>query len=131
MDGGPVRSDPPYPPLAVRRARLARERGGRLRLPRRPAPSRVLDPATDLLVALAARFGAEVVADGEAGKKSNTESHVELCTARAAARTHLVVRRTHVRYHARRRTSPAGLRGGREPAAMGYRGKIKEQEQAR
>src|SRR5882757_1561919 len=29
------------------------------------------------------------------------------------------------------RTSPVGLRGGREPAVMGYRGKVKEQEQAR
>src|SRR5260370_7957277 len=54
-----------------------------------------------------------------------------LCTPRRAGRTPRLLRRTPVRYAEGAALPPTATRGGREPAAMGYRGKVKEQERAR
>src|SRR5215211_505174 len=54
-----------------------------------------------------------------------------MCTPHRTARTPRLSERTRVRSHERVALPPTAARRGREPAAMGYRGKVKEQEKAR
>src|SRR5918994_4388733 len=123
------------------RARPVRRRGHRLALladPLEPelhrglrlldgaAAPRVVDPAADLLVALTARLGAQVIAGGEPGQETDTKSHVR-CVPAAKSDVHTERAFATITVA----LPPIATRGGREPAAMGYRGKVKEQEQAR
>src|SRR5512132_2914136 len=52
-----------------------------------------------------------------------------MCTPHRARRTPRLRRRTPVRYHERVALPPTATRAGREPAAMGYLGNVKERRE--
>src|SRR5262249_49349204 len=117
--------------LALLTNPLEPELDRRLRLLDGRALPRVVDPAADLLVALPSRLGAEVVADGEAGEESHSKSHAEGCTAAVRVRTHPRCSSNACSIGSSWHFPRSRTRGGREPAAVGYRGKVKERERAR